>query len=170
MIRFRQAEVGDEERIHAVHTSSILELCSTSYSVESVKKWAARQTPSQYTNSIESGEITLALSSDHVDEIIGFGHLISSDTGERETETKECEIKGLFVSPKYVRRGVGRSLVQHMEQQAKERGFRHIRVRSSINAKEFYQKMGYCIVNASDVHVRCDQTLQCILMNKQLLK
>ena len=51
MLNFRQAEVGDRDRIYAIHTSAILELCSTSYSEESVRQWAARQTPSQYSPS-----------------------------------------------------------------------------------------------------------------------
>ena len=161
MLNLRQAEVGDRDRIYAIHTSAILELCSTSYSEESVRQWAARQTPSQYSPFIEAREITLAVSAQ--EEVVGFGHLIQ---GCKSGST--CEIKGLFVSHRWARKGVGRSLLLHMEQQAREGGHTTVHVKSSLNAKGFYEKMGYSAVDVSDTHVCCDQTLQCISMNKYL--
>ena len=163
MLSLRAAKIEDRDRIYAVHTSAILGLCITSYSEESVKQWAGRQTPSQYVPSIEAGEITLAVTAQ--EEVVGFGHLIRGcklDCG------KTCEIKWLFVSPQWAGKGVGCSLLLHMEEQAREGGCSKIHVKSSLNAKGFYEKMGYSVVDASDVHVCCEQTLQCISMNKDL--
>ena len=162
MLSLRQAAVGDGDRIHAVHTSAILELCSTSYSEESVKQWASRQAPSQYLPFIEAGEITLAVTAQ--EEVVGFGHLIKGSTDD-----SKCEIKGLFVSPRWARKGVGRSLLMHLEQQARESGHTTVHVKSSLNAKGFYEKMGYSVTDSSDIHVCCEQTLQCISMNKDII-
>ena len=162
-VNLRQAELSDRDEICAVHTSSILGLCSSMYSQEEVKQWAARQTPHQYTPFIENGEITLALSPQG--EVAGFGHLKSvCKCGENDV----CEIKGLFVSPKWTRKGVGSVLLRHMEHQASSGGYTKMSLKSSLNAEEFYRRMGYSVVDAADKHVCCEQTLQCILMNKTL--
>ena len=163
MLSLRGAEVADTGSIHTVHTSAILGLCSASYSEESVKQWAARQTPSQYIPFIEAREITLALSPQG--EVMGFGHLTQ---GDKSDSSGTCEVKGLFVSPLWARKGVGSSLLLFMEQQAKDGGCKVIQVKSSLNAVAFYEKVGYTVTDPSGVHVCCNQTLQCVSMVKNL--
>ena len=165
VVHFRQAEVEDTEGIHAVHTRAILELCSSSYSDEAVQLWAGRQTPHQYVPSIENEELTVAVSAQG--DIVGFGHLaLSSESGHGDT--CNCEVKGLFVSPQWARKGIGSALLQNLEKQARAKGFMSMCLKSSLNAEGFYERMGYSVVDPTCKHVRCEQNLQCVLMNKKL--
>lgn len=163
-VHLRQAESRDIDGIYAVHTAAILELCRSSYSEESVQTWAARQRPNQYLPFIEKAEITVAVTPGE-GEIVGFGHLISQCSPEEEGNN---ELKGLFVSPLWAGKGVGCCLQRHLEQQAKEKGGKSMCVKSSKNAVGFYEKMGFSVVYRDGEHVCCDQTLQCVLMNKEL--
>ena len=117
---------------------------------------------SVHTPFIEAREITLAVST--AGEVVGFGHLIRTCKNGNS-----CEIKGLFVSPHWTRRGVGRSLLRHMEEQAKGSGSTSIGVKSSLNAVVFYEKMGYVVIDRDDMHVCCEQTLQCVSMIKKFI-
>lgn len=163
VVHFRQAEVKDAEAIYAVHTRAILELCSTSYSEEAVKLWAGRQAPHQYIPSIGSKELTVAVSAQG--DIVGFGHLV---VGNKNGHMDTCEIKGLFVSPEWTGKGIGGALLENLEEQARVKEFMSIRLKSSLNAEGFYERMGYSVVDPTCKHVRCDQELQCVLMNKNL--
>jgi len=52
-------------------------------------------------------------------------------------------ISKMFVHPKYQKKGIGKKLLNHIEKLAKQRGMKRVRVRSSSNAYEFYEKLGY---------------------------
>lgn len=160
-VHLRQAQVTDAEEIYAVHTAAILELCSSCYSEEDVKEWAGRQAPRQYIPWIEGQELTVAIST--LGHVIGFGHLIESNKSGRL-----CQIKGLFVSPKWSRKGVGTALLQHLEDQARVQGYTRVFLNASLNAEGFYERMGYSIDDPTSKHVCCDQSLQCVAMSKNL--
>lgn len=162
-VHLRRAELTDAEKIYTVHTQAILELCSSMYSKETVEQWAARQHPNQYIPFIENQEITLAISPEG--EVVGFVHLI---VGNRHDSSDTCQVKGLFVSPKWARKGVGTVLLRHIEDQARLGGYINVSLQASLNAKKFYIKMGYTVVDSDDKHVCCDQQIKCILMNKTL--
>jgi N-acetylglutamate synthase-like GNAT family acetyltransferase len=49
----------------------------------------------------------------------------------------------VFVNPKYHSKGLGTKLMDIVENLAKERKMEEIRLQSSINAVDFYEKLGY---------------------------
>lgn len=52
-------------------------------------------------------------------------------------------IKKVYVSPAHQKKGIGRSLVDCLEQIAKEKGFRECELNSTVNALDFYKHLGY---------------------------
>ena len=52
-------------------------------------------------------------------------------------------IINLFVDSKQHKRGIGRLLVERFEEEAGKQGSKLIRLRSSLYATGFYQRMGY---------------------------
>ena len=56
-------------------------------------------------------------------------------------------IHSLFVSTKFQGTGIGRQLLEYIEQHASALGFRTLILSSSITAKPFYQKYDYDVVN-----------------------
>lgn len=161
-LRLRQAQVKDAEEIYAVHTAAIVELCNSCYSEEAIRQWAGRQTPQQYIPWIEEQELTVATASAE-GHVVGFGHLIRSNDS-----SSICQVKGLFVSPKWAKKGVGTALLQHLEHQARVQGYTRMFLKSSLNAEGFYERMGYSVDDPTCKHVQCDQSIQCILMSKNL--
>jgi putative acetyltransferase len=52
-------------------------------------------------------------------------------------------IARMFVLPKVQTKGIGSKLIKHLEKFAKKKGEKMLRVRSSLTAFGFYQKLGY---------------------------
>jgi len=49
----------------------------------------------------------------------------------------------MFVNPKHHKKGIGRKLIENIEEIAKSKGRRKLKVGSTIFAEKFYQKLGY---------------------------
>ncbi len=63
------------------------------------------------------------------------------------TWANACEIRDLWVHPKWRGQGYGRSLIESAEEEARTRGSRVILITSySFQAPAFYQKCGYKLV------------------------
>ncbi len=59
------------------------------------------------------------------------------------TEGEAAKIRAVFVHPWYVRRGLGRWLVEECEGRARERGFVVVEMGATLSGVEFYRGMGY---------------------------
>ena len=53
------------------------------------------------------------------------------------------EIEDLFVDPDWMRRGVGRALVQDLISLAHQRGVRRVEVTGNPHARDFYERVGF---------------------------
>ena len=57
-------------------------------------------------------------------------------------ENDEMHLDHLWISPRAMRRGVGRALFQHAVEQAKKLGHHEIKIEADPNAAGFYERMG----------------------------
>jgi len=57
------------------------------------------------------------------------------------------QIKGVFVDTKYSGKGVGKSIMQFLENESKEGGYKRSFLTSSKYARNFYLKLGYKQIN-----------------------
>ena len=74
---------------------------------------------------------------------VGWIHGVLSQLLESEFRV---EIGGLIVDEKFQRRGIGRKLVQRIEEWANERGAREVSVRcrtTRLEAHKFYESLGF---------------------------
>lgn len=56
---------------------------------------------------------------------------------------RACELDGLFVDPRFMRRGVGSALVRDVAARARAQGAERIDVIANDNALAFYEHMGF---------------------------
>lgn len=63
---------------------------------------------------------------------------------------KHCEVYWLAVKKKYQSQGIGRKLMEYVEQYAKNSGFRKVFLytgKDMIKTRGFYEKIGYIFIN-----------------------
>lgn len=158
LCNIRTAKKCDTKHIYTIHTDAIRELCSECYNRDEISRWIARQYPEKYEPFIEK-EVMFVATLDN--QIVGFGHVEKFDDDT-------SEVCGLFVSPACARKGIGSLLLQFLEEKAKADGYQNMRLKSSQNAKGFYEASGYKTIQKVDCHCAGDQALCCILMTKSL--
>ena len=84
--------------------------------------------------------------------IAGWAHVVARNFLESEPY---AELAGLVVAATARRSGVGRALVAAVEDWAKGRGFRELRVRSNVKrveARPFYEGQGFVITKSQYVY------------------
>ena len=77
------------------------------------------------------------------------------------------EIKALFVDPSYQRKGVGRAMMEELEEYARAMGLKEVMLKSSITAYDFYKRLDYCLVEKLSEEVQGDWVVT-YLMKKRL--
>lgn len=111
------------------HARQLTKLCHSSESYQGV-----------YSHAISTVEVTpsyiaehlVFIAVDHASDLLGFYSLI------REPP----ELDMLFVADSAQRRGIGRTLIRHMIEQAERAGIPAVRVVSHPPAEPFYRRMG----------------------------
>lgn len=138
-----------------IHGSAIRELGTSHYSQAEVDAWASGRTPERYEKHIAQRHVVVA---EHRSEPVGFGTLDCS-TGE---------IRQLYVSPEYARKGVGRRILTELLVEARRRGLREVHCQSSLNAEAFYADSGFRAGQKCEHRFRDGGEIDCIYMERTL--
>ena len=154
MVTIRRATQRDRESIWNVHIRAIQEVCKSHYSQKEIEDWSEVIKPTRYNEPIKRGAFFVAVD-DNV--IVGFGNL-NQDSGE---------IEAVYVAPEYVRRGVGREILQALESVARDVGLKLLRLSSSLNAVQFYENAGYRRQQQRRYLLPCEM-VACLPMVKEL--
>jgi predicted GNAT family N-acyltransferase len=77
---------------------------------------------------------------------------------------KEVKLRAMAVDEKFQGKGIGRKLVEHAEDIAREKGFETIVLNARVTAKEFYNRMGYDTVSDEFIEV----TIPHVAMQKHI--
>ena len=128
----RKALPEDAATIYDVHVSAIRDVCGATYEPAQIAAWIASKRPELYVKRMAERAFFVAESARTV---IGF----------YELDAVAAEVCAIFVHPSWLRRGVGRALLQHLELTAGELGLTRLTLQSSINAVPFYRGCGYAI-------------------------
>lgn len=81
--------------------------------------------------------------------LIGKRTVFVALAGERVVGTASLDgqvVRTVFVQPDLHGKGIGRMLMETVEQTARDLGIEVLRVPSSVSAEHFYQKLGFCAV------------------------
>ena len=71
----------------------------------------------------------------------------------------------LVVSPDYQHKGIGRLLMEHVEQRAKEKGYKTLGAMSRVTATAYFEKFGFKITELPTLHLG---TIHLVWMEKNI--
>jgi putative acetyltransferase len=134
-MKIREYTFEDAEAHAEVHRQSVRGIASEDYSDEVIEAWSAKEPED---SPIEEEKVRFVAEEDG--EIVGFS--------DYNMETKE--LSGLYVKPGYTGRGIGEKLLEKAEKDAKKNDLERLWCKSTITAKEFYQRHGYEIVEETN--------------------
>lgn len=131
MIEIRKAVKDDIEQFKEVAKTSIMEFCKDFYAPDQINALLG-QFPEHdlYSKWIEERVLIVAESNGR---IVGFA----------QYNPDISHIEAVHVLPSYAFNGVGKRLVNKIEEIATSQGATKINLGSSLNAMSFYEKCGY---------------------------
>ena len=127
----RQYAPADIDPIVDLFTQTVHIVSSSYYSPEEIEAWAPSQPDMAWWKQYLDERYTLVMDSE--DGITGFGSL--SANGET--------IDLLFTHHAHQSKGIGSLILKALEEEATCRGKQEVRLTTSANAWNFYQKRGY---------------------------
>ena len=125
---------------------SVREIARKDYSAEQVAAWAPDETDLARFHARRSTKPTF------VAEIGG------AVAGFTDLEP-DGHIDMLFVHPDFQRRGVAKSLIEHVVELARTTGINHLTVEASITARPLFERQGFHVVNEQTVEANGAQFL-----------
>ncbi|WP_435361045.1 GNAT family N-acetyltransferase [Haloarchaeobius sp. DFWS5] len=143
MVTLRPATRDDRQAIATMHAASIRRLGRTHYDEQQVRAWAGNKRPERYPVGEEDEYLVVA---EFDDELAGYGHL----------RLEDGEVRAVYVSPDFARRGVGRALLDHLESIARADGHVDCYLYASLNAVPFYEQAGWSVVDEETVETSGD--------------
>ncbi|MGK7909780.1 MAG: GNAT family N-acetyltransferase [Synechococcus sp.] len=126
----RRRRWREKDQVATVFEEATIAQCSRCYNPQQLQVLLRTNNPRRY-----SSNLTLVAECDR--QIVGYASLYGTS------------IQAIYVSPFFTRRGIGRKLIGELENRAKARLARYLRVSASLNAEGFYRSCGYERIKAS---------------------
>ena len=155
-VRIRKAVPADGEPIRRMHGASIRELCRRSYTSGQIGAWVDEIAMANYVQGMAENEFFVA--EEKQGDIAGF--IIFS--------VRSAEIHALYLLPGAVGNGLGRQLFDLAENLIRNQGHEVIRLKATLNAVGFYERMGFCRGSFSTHKLSNGEALPCLDMKKEL--
>jgi putative acetyltransferase len=131
-IQFRQAEPEDAENVLEIKQAAIESTIET-YSEQQVEAWRPTEEALPAFEHAMASEQFVVLLVETDSRPAGYGVL----------NIEAARIDAVFVEPGQAGRGLGSSLVSQLETRARMLGLDELTVVSSLNARPFYESLGY---------------------------
>ncbi len=133
LVDIRRVEPTEAQTLAEIAHRAIRISASPWYSHEELEQWTNAFSEVSMRNAIENSAVFGAIASDR---IAGFANLVTSANGRSELDL-------LFVDPDFAGRGVARTLIAAVEEEAASVGVGEIWVDASIPAKSVFERLGY---------------------------
>ncbi|MDQ3288787.1 MAG: GNAT family N-acetyltransferase [Pseudomonadota bacterium] len=91
------------------------------------------------------------------------------DAAELDPARDAAKIRAFFVDPAHARRGVGRTILEHCEAQARSHGFSRFELMATLPGVRLYQAYGYVAGSPCHHQVGCGVTIEFLPMSKSAL-
>jgi putative acetyltransferase len=153
----RSFEFSDARAWLEVHRAAILAIAAPDYPRTVIKAWAPRVTDRRI-KALRSCPSGTKLVAELDGELAGIAELAPNGS----------EVRACYVSPRFVRRGVGKSLMKELEAQARAAGCAALSVHSSVSAEPFYACLGYEVTGRGTHALHTGEQMACVFMRKAL--
>jgi putative acetyltransferase len=133
-VALRAYEPADASDTLAVFTEAIIQTAAAHYTAEQIEAWAkpGRRDLATWDSAMrERGSVVAVQDS----ELVGF-----SDVDQHGY------IDMLFVSPRHLRRGIARTLLSFVEEQARSAGTLELTSDVSVAARPFFERFGFDVL------------------------
>ena len=129
MIVIRKFKESDAKNVSELICETFVKFVSKDFTKKGIKNFLKHEKPQNQINRSKKRDSYVALINN---KIVGVIEAVSND-----------RISRLFINENYQKSGIGGSLVRKIENTYKRSGLTVIKVKSSLNAQDFYLKMGY---------------------------
>ena len=115
---------------------------------------------------LASGLYYLAVSPE--DEVVGAGGWTRERPGSGDTEAGLGHIRHFATHPDWTGQGVGRALFERCLSESRSTGISWFECYSSLNAVDFYRRLGFLEVRTIDIPMGGDLVMPAVLMEQRL--
>ncbi|MFS1288769.1 GNAT family N-acetyltransferase [Pseudomonas piscis] len=150
----RKAHGGDAQRVFDIRNQAINHQCAGYYPVADLQVWTAGNLGQSFIEWLESnGHVAV------IDGQVAASAILDLESGQ---------VDAVFVDPAYMGRGIGRQMMDYIEQQALQAGLSHLILDSTLNAADFYRQCGFVGERVAQYQSPRGLTLACVPMIKHL--
>ncbi|WP_109126669.1 GNAT family N-acetyltransferase [Dyella sp. C11] len=153
-MHIRKATIDDAATSFAIRREAIRAQCHGHYAQRELDVWTSGEMSHVFARRV----------AEHFQVAIVDGQIVG--TGMIDLATGKLD--AIFVLPAYMRCGVGRAMVDHLEAMAREAGIREISLESTLNAAPFYRALGFEGEGRSSYTSSLGVTLTCVPMVKHI--
>jgi GNAT superfamily N-acetyltransferase len=151
-ITIRGFENGDEINLSQLIIDNLMLVNSRDYGEEAARQLARFYSPQLLLEYAQNGNLYVAVEHSM---IIGTAAL------------DQDRVRNVFVRIDHHQQGIGKILMQHIEDIARQQGKIRLSLRASVSAVVFYQKLGYAIVEEIEERIG-DAVIKVVEMAKTL--
>ena len=151
-MKIRKYRESDAEAHAEIHTESVRKIASEDYPEEVIEVWSDKEPEDSPLD--EEKERFVA---EDNGELVGFSDY------NKETN----ELSGLYVKPGYSGKGIGARLLEKAEKEALKSGLEKLWCKSTITAKDFYQRNGWKLIEETKHEIE-DIEMKVYKMEKEL--
>lgn len=154
MINIKKAKREDAHAIWTIRKEAIRAQCVDYYPMESLKTWTSGALPNDFIDAVEQ-HFYVAIKKNLV---VGMG-MVNLESGK---------IDAIFVHPHHMRKGIGKKILNFLEDLAIDQQLQVLTLESTLNAAPFYRACGYAGDKVSIYISPRGITLECIPMVKTI--
>ncbi|HYE59945.1 MAG TPA: GNAT family N-acetyltransferase [Candidatus Kapabacteria bacterium] len=131
-MRIRLAREEDYVALARLHRTTIRRVNSKEYAPDIIRVWSSKKSAKRFRDSAPLCKRWVAVEKG---KLVGFcDHNLTG------------ELWGLYVHKDHLGTGVGSRLLKKAEESMKKLGWKEVRLKSTITAKDFYRKHGYLVI------------------------
>ena len=149
-MRIRKFRPDDARKVSYLVRKTLRDVNSLHYSDSVIKSMSEYYSPKGIVERSRGKTIFIAVEGE---KIIGTANVDTNLIG------------AVFIHPDYMNKGIGSKLMDKCEKHAKKHGIKNIMLKASVNAIEFYEKLGYTR-GKRNYHKKGGET--CTMMKKML--